>query len=84
MNAHSINIMFAMQMLAHHSITGALVEAIGYASRHHPYNPRSEAEKRQDKKEQESMAGDLESIRVEGGEDGGAVENAMDILSQTS
>ena len=71
-------------MLAHHSITGALVEAIGYVSRHHPSNPRTEAEKKQDKKEQESMADDLESIRVEGGEGGGAVENAMDLLSQTS
>lgn len=71
-------------MLAHHSITGALVEAIGYASRHHPSNPKSAAEKRQDKQEQESMADDLESIRVEGGEGGGAVENAMDIMSETS
>ena len=73
----------ALQMLAHHSITEALVEAIGYASRHHPSNPKPEAEKRQDKKEQDTMADELESIRVDGA-GGGAVEGAIDLLSQGS
>lgn len=72
-----------MQMLAHHSITDALMDAIGYSSRHHPDNPKPKEEKKQDKKEQQDLASELESVRVEGG-GGNAVEGAIDMLSQTS
>ena len=70
-------------MLAHHSITNALVDAIGYCSRQHPDNPKSSVEKQQDKREQQEMTNELDSIRVDGdGEN--AIEGAIDMLSQSS
>ena len=72
-----------VQMLAHHSITNALVEALGYSTRHHPDNPKPAEEKQQDKREQQDMTGELDAIRVDG-EGGNAVEGAMDMLSQDS
>lgn len=69
-------------MLAHHSITDALMGALGYSARHHPDNPKPQEEKAQDKKEQEGMANELESVRAEGNESN-AVEGAIDMLSQS-
>lgn len=62
-------------MLAHHSITNALLEALGYAIRHHPDNPKSAEEKREEKKEEDEMKNELEEIRVEEG------RGPMDVLT---
>ena len=54
-----------LQMLNHHSITSTMIPAIGYSMRHHPHNPKTESEKRKDKREEEDMKSDLESARGE-------------------
>lgn len=64
-------------------MTNALVDAIGYSSRHHPDNPKPEGQKQQDKKEQQEMTNELDSIRVEG-EGGNTLDNTADMLSQAS
>lgn len=51
-----------LQMLVHHSITSALIPALGYTMRHHPSNPKSELEKREDKKEEKELQSDLQSV----------------------
>lgn len=70
-------------MLAHHSVTGAVLEALGYSSRHHPDNPKSHEERQEEKQDEEGIAGELESIRVDGNE-GRGVQGAVDMFSQRS
>ena len=69
-----------VQMLSHHSITGAITEALGYCSRHHPDNPKSEEEKRQEKQDEQNMADELHDIRVDGADTGAT----LDLLSRSS
>jgi len=66
-------------MLIHHSITGALTEALGYCSRHHPDNPKSKEERREEKREEADIANELHDIRVDGAQAG-----PMDLMSQGS
>lgn len=54
-----------LQMLTHHSITNSILDALGYATRHHPNNPKPEAQKREEKQEEEEMKDELEEVRVE-------------------
>ena len=68
-----------LQMLSHHLIQSTLIDAVGYAIRHHPDNPKPEAEKQMDREEQKSMQSDLQEIRVDNEGPG-----PFDLLSSTS
>ena len=62
-------------MLAHHSIEHALLNALGYAMRHHPDNPNTMEEMKEQKEEEEEMKDELHEVSVEGG------RGPMDLLA---
>lgn len=52
-------------MLAHHSIEHALLDALGYAMRHHPDNPKPAEERQRQEQEEEEVKAELHEVKVE-------------------
>ena len=65
-----------VQMLVDHLIQTTLLSALGYVLRHHPGNPKSEAQKREDKREQQDMKSELNEVVVD--QDSGALAQEVD------